>query len=130
MFRFSTFLIFFVLSSNIGFTIIFQAIISTSRLSRFLCCPEIETETSGDNHSSCTDKYSCVTSEDVAVVINEVSCMWSSNDQEQLVMDRVSLSLSKGHLVAVVGEVSTLFIFCLYATQVETNSTHIYQKLI
>ncbi|XP_074354051.1 ABC transporter C family member 13 isoform X2 [Apium graveolens] len=84
-----------------------DAIISTSRLSRFLCCPEIETETFSNNHSSCTDEYSCVTSEDVAVVINEASCMWSSNEQEQLVMDRISLSLSKGHFVAVVGEVGS-----------------------
>ncbi|KAK1373190.1 ABC transporter C family member 13 [Heracleum sosnowskyi] len=85
-----------------------DAIISTSRLSRFLCCPEIETETSSDNYSSsCTDEYPCVTGEDVAVVINEACCLWSSNDQEQLVMDHVSLSLSKGHLVAVVGEVGS-----------------------
>ncbi|XP_017229484.1 ABC transporter C family member 13 isoform X1 [Daucus carota subsp. sativus] len=85
-----------------------DATISTGRLSRFLCCPEIETATSSDNYaSSCTDEYPCVSFEDVAVVINEACCLWCSNDQEQLVMDHVTLSVPKGHLIAVVGEVGS-----------------------
>lgn len=103
------FLIFFMLYLNFGLSIVCQAIISIGRLSWFLCCPEIETDTSSDNHSSsCTDDYSCVTVKDAAIVINEACCLWSNNDQEQLVLDHVTLSLSKGHLVAVVGEVSKI----------------------
>lgn len=105
------FIFFFALYSNFEFLIACQATISTGRLSRFLCCPEIETATSSDSYaSSCTDEYPCVTFEDVAVVINEACCLWCSNDQEQLVMDHVTLSVPKGHLIAVVGEVSNFHI--------------------
>lgn len=85
-----------------------DAIISTGRLSRFLSCSEIETQPgqTGDP-SSCSNNQSCFTVEDMAVVINDACCAWSSNDQSQLVLDHVTLSFPKGYLVAVVGEVGS-----------------------
>ena len=50
------------------------------------------------------------TSEEMTVIMHDASCTWSSNEQEErnLVLDRVSLSLPKGSLIAIIGEVKSL----------------------
>lgn len=89
-----------------------DAIISTRRLSRFLSCSEHKNElerTSESYSSSFSTDQSDPTSEDIAVVICDASCAWSSNDQEEpkLVLNHVTLGLPKGSLVAVIGEVGS-----------------------
>ena len=82
-----------------------QAIISIRRLSRFLSCSEheLELEEKGNIPSSSSKEQS-----DMAVVIHDASCAWSSSGEQvqDLILDHVTLRLPKGSLVAVIGEVS------------------------
>ena len=48
-------------------------------------------------------------SNDMAVVMHDACCSWSSSNEDQnLVLNHVTLHLPKGRLVAVVGEVKYL----------------------
>ncbi|PPD83841.1 hypothetical protein GOBAR_DD19227 [Gossypium barbadense] len=85
-----------------------DAFISSRRLSRFLCCseqkPELERKAKFQPSFS-NEKYDLV-SNDMVVVMHDASCAWSSDNEDQnLVLNHVTLSLPKGLLVAVVGEV-------------------------
>ncbi|XP_024633050.1 ABC transporter C family member 13 isoform X1 [Medicago truncatula] len=87
-----------------------DAIISSRRLSRFLSCPEHRREV-GEN-SSCSSSFLSKqpdSLQDLAVFIQDACCSWSSGDEEakNLVLNHVTLSLSKGSFVAVIGEVGS-----------------------
>ncbi|KAL1098840.1 hypothetical protein V6Z11_D05G124600 [Gossypium hirsutum] len=87
-----------------------DAFISSRRLSRFLCCseqkPELERKAKFQPSFS-NEKYDLV-SNDMVVVMHDASCAWSSDNEDQnLVLNHVTLSLPKGLLVAVVGEVGS-----------------------
>ncbi|TYH16570.1 hypothetical protein ES288_A05G126600v1 [Gossypium darwinii] len=87
-----------------------DAFISSRRLSRFLCCseqkPELEQKAKFQPSFS-NEKYDLV-SNDMVVVMHDASCAWSSDNEDQnLVLNHVTLSLPKGLLVAVVGEVGS-----------------------
>ncbi|GFZ04617.1 multidrug resistance-associated protein 11 [Actinidia rufa] len=85
-----------------------DAIISIRRLSRFLSCSEheleLELEEKGNIPSSSSKEQS-----DMAVVIHDASCAWSSSGEQvqDLILDHVTLRLPKGSLVAVIGEVGS-----------------------
>ncbi|XP_058780381.1 ABC transporter C family member 13-like isoform X2 [Vicia villosa] len=87
-----------------------DAIISSRRLSRFLSCPEHRRKV-GEN-ISCSSSFSSVqpdSLQDFAVSIQDACCSWSSSDEKALnmVLSHVTLSLSKGSFVAVIGEVGS-----------------------
>lgn len=67
-------------------------------MSKFLCCLE---------HSKDSSIDSVLTSEDLAVFVEDASCTWSSNIEEDynLTIKHVSLRVPKGSFVAVIGEV-------------------------
>jgi ATP-binding cassette subfamily C (CFTR/MRP) protein 10 len=46
----------------------------------------------------------------MAVIVDDASCTWSSSEEKQqnLVLNHVNLCLSKGSLVAIIGEVKSL----------------------
>ncbi|PSS06452.1 ABC transporter C family member 13 like [Actinidia chinensis var. chinensis] len=83
-----------------------DAIISIRRLSRFLSCSEheLELEEKGNIPSSSSKEQS-----DMAVVIHDASCAWSSSIEQvqDLILDHVTLRLPKGSLVSVIGEVGS-----------------------
>ncbi|KAI7986989.1 ABC transporter C family member 13 [Camellia lanceoleosa] len=84
-----------------------DAIISTKRLSRFLSCSENEPElgqTGKSPPSSCSEDLS-----DMAIVIRDACCTWSTNDEQErdMILHHVTLHLPKGSLVAVIGEVGS-----------------------
>lgn len=88
-----------------------QAFISSRRLSRFLCCSEKKYEVEQEIKFQPTfpNDQSDLLLNDMAVVMHDACCAWSSSDEDQnLVLNHVTLSLPKGHLVAVVGEVKYL----------------------
>ncbi|OMO85696.1 hypothetical protein CCACVL1_10040 [Corchorus capsularis] len=87
-----------------------DAFISTRRLSRFLCCLEKESEMEQ------TVKFpplflhdqSDLVSKDMALVIHEACCAWSSSKEDpNLVLDHITLNIPKGLLVAIIGEVGS-----------------------
>ncbi|XP_023761858.1 ABC transporter C family member 13 [Lactuca sativa] len=77
-----------------------DAVISTRRLSKFLSCSET------DNSSSSSSK---LTDENMDILMKDACSVWSSSDQEvkELILDHVNLSIPKGSLVAVIGEVGS-----------------------
>ncbi|XP_023634190.1 ABC transporter C family member 13 isoform X2 [Capsella rubella] len=77
-----------------------DAFISTRRVSKFLCCLEHKKDSSID---------SGLASEDLAVFVEDASCTWSSNIEEDynLTIKNVSLRVPKGSFVAVIGEVGS-----------------------
>ncbi|MED6142128.1 ABC transporter C member 13, partial [Stylosanthes scabra] len=84
-----------------------DAFISSRRLSRFLSCPE-HSLNEGDT-SSCSSSLLSKQPDSLqglAVVVQDVSCTWSSSNEPPLnmVLDHVTLSLSKGSVVAIIGE--------------------------
>ncbi|CAL5361622.1 unnamed protein product [Camellia sinensis] len=84
-----------------------DAIISTKRLSRFLSCSENEPDlgqTGKSPPSSCLEDQS-----DMAIVIRDACCTWSTNDEQErdMILHHVTLHLPKGSLVAVIGEVGS-----------------------
>ncbi|KAK9281952.1 hypothetical protein L1049_004861 [Liquidambar formosana] len=89
-----------------------DAFISTRRLSRFLSCsehkPEMEHAADSSSPSFSNNKFD-FNFEDMAVVIHDACCAWSSSDQgeQSLVLNHVTLGLPKGFLVAVIGEVGS-----------------------
>ncbi|KAK1557413.1 hypothetical protein Q3G72_024236 [Acer saccharum] len=88
-----------------------DAFISIRRLSRFLSCSEceLEMEQTANSSSHFSNIQPNFTSEEMTVIMHDASCTWSSNEQEErnLVLDRVSLSLPKGLLIAIIGEVGS-----------------------
>lgn len=75
-----------------------KAFISTRRVSKFLRCVE-------HNKDSSTD--SGLIPEDLSVFVEDASCVWSSNVDEEhsLTIKHLSLKVPKGSFVAVIGEV-------------------------
>lgn len=85
-----------------------QAFISSRRLSRFLCCSEQkpEPEQKAKFQPSFSNEKCDLVSNDMVVAMHDASCAWSSvNEDQNLVLNHVTLSLPKGLLVVVVGEV-------------------------
>ncbi|KAJ0075562.1 hypothetical protein Patl1_34753 [Pistacia atlantica] len=77
-----------------------DAFISARRLSRFLCCADSKSERELEvNSPSClsTDQYDS-TFEDMAVIMHDASCSWSSGDEKDLnlVLNHVNLQPTKG----------------------------------
>lgn len=90
-----------------------QAFISIRRLSRFLSSSEGKLENEQATNSALyfsKGQSDITTNEEMAIVMEDASCAWYCNNQEdqKLVLDNVSLSLPKGLLIAVVGEVGFL----------------------
>ncbi|CAN8325085.1 unnamed protein product [Cochlearia groenlandica] len=77
-----------------------DAFISTRRVSTFLRCLE---------HSKDSSIDSSLISEDLAVFVEDASCTLSNNDEEEqnLILKHVSLSVPKGSFVAIIGEVGS-----------------------
>ncbi|WZY85088.1 hypothetical protein YC2023_031472 [Brassica napus] len=77
-----------------------DAFISTRRVGKFLRCLE-------HNKDSSTDTG--LISEDLAVFVEDASCTWSSNVEEEhnLTIKHVNLRVPKGSFVAVIGEVGS-----------------------
>ncbi|KAA8540550.1 hypothetical protein F0562_024531 [Nyssa sinensis] len=89
-----------------------DATISTRRLSRFLSCSEHELELDwigNPSSSSCSKDQPDFTFKDMAVVIHDASCVWSSSNEEglNLVLNHVTLCIPKGSFVSVIGEVGS-----------------------
>ncbi|KAI7753670.1 hypothetical protein M8C21_015812 [Ambrosia artemisiifolia] len=77
------------------------AVISTRRLSKFLSCVEHES-------SSCSRELSKFTDEEMDIVMKDACCAWSVDKEvKELILDHVNLSIPKGYLVAVIGEVGS-----------------------
>ncbi|KAL9323166.1 hypothetical protein ACSQ67_011219 [Phaseolus vulgaris] len=83
-----------------------DAIISSRRLSRFLACPEHKVEV-GDTSSFLSEKLDSV--QGLGVFIQDACCTWSSSEEQtlNLVLNHVTLSVSQGSFVAVIGEVGS-----------------------
>ncbi|MED6155279.1 ABC transporter C member 13, variant 2 [Stylosanthes scabra] len=106
-----------------------DAFISSRRLSRFLSCPEHRLNV-GDT-SSCSSSFFSKQPDSVqglAVVVQDVSCTWSSSNEPPLnmVLDHVTLNLSKGSVVAIIGEVGSGKSSLLYSVLGEMRLTHGY----
>ncbi|XP_058004711.1 ABC transporter C family member 13 isoform X3 [Hevea brasiliensis] len=88
-----------------------DAFISTRRLSRFLCCSEYrhELEQRAESPSVLKNYQSDIISEDMAVIMHDACCAWSSSDEQQqnLVLNHVTLSVPKGSFIAIIGEVGS-----------------------
>ncbi|XP_022714739.1 ABC transporter C family member 13 isoform X2 [Durio zibethinus] len=87
-----------------------DAFISSRRLSRFLSCSEqkSEVEQKAKFQPIFANDQSDLVSNDMAVVMHDACCAWSSGiDEQNLVLNHVTLSLPKGRLFAVVGEVGS-----------------------
>jgi len=91
-----------------------QAIISSRRLSRFLACSEHKFKV-GDTNSSPSSFLSEQPDsvQRLGVFIQDACCTWSSSEEQALnmVLNHVTLSVSQGSFVAVIGEVRSLFEF-------------------
>lgn len=98
-----------------------QAFISIRRLTRFLGCSEYkhELEQAANSPSSISNGLSNFNSKDMAVIMQDATCSWYCNNEEEqnVVLNQVSLCLPKGSLVAVIGEVSLpgKFLFSNYS---------------
>ncbi|CAN0919726.1 ABC transporter C family member 13 [Linum grandiflorum] len=79
-----------------------DAFISTRRLSRFLRCSVHKHEKNVISSNGCSPK-------DMAVILCDACCAWSSSDEkpENTVLYHVNLSLPKGTLIVVTGEVGS-----------------------
>lgn len=93
-----------------------QAIISAGRLSKFLTCPEIDSDsghifetnlqTSGSLQPPCEDNAD--TDSSAAVVFHDLFSVWSSGNEDgeqNAVLNGITLHLPKGLFIAIVGEV-------------------------
>ncbi|KAK2371660.1 multidrug resistance-associated protein [Trifolium repens] len=101
--------------------------ISSRRLSRFLSCPEHRRNV-GEN-SSCSSSFLSKqpdSLQDIAVSMQDACCSWSSSDEQALnpALDHVTLSLSKGSFVAVIGEVGSGKSCLLYSILEEMRLDH------
>ncbi|KAL8232301.1 hypothetical protein R6Q57_002079 [Mikania cordata] len=78
-----------------------DAVISTRRLSKFLSCVEHVS-------TSCPRKEINFTVEDMDIVMKDACCTWTIDDEvKELILDHVNLTIPKGSLVAVIGEVGS-----------------------
>ncbi|XP_052108530.1 ABC transporter C family member 13 isoform X2 [Arachis duranensis] len=106
-----------------------DAFISSRRLSRFLSCPEHRSNV-GDTGSSSSSFLSKQpdSSQRLAIIVQDVSCTWSSSDEPPLnmVLNHVTLSLSKGSFVAIIGEVGSGKSSLLYSVLGEAQLAHGY----
>nr|XP_029150836.1 ABC transporter C family member 13 isoform X4 [Arachis hypogaea] len=106
-----------------------DAFISSRRLSRFLSCPEHRSNV-GDTGSSSSSFLSKQpdSSQRLAIIVQDVSCTWSSSDEPPLnmVLSHVTLSLSKGSFVAIIGEVGSGKSSLLYSVLGEAQLAHGY----
>ncbi|XVE89152.1 hypothetical protein DITRI_Ditri19aG0127600 [Diplodiscus trichospermus] len=87
-----------------------DAFISSRRLSRFLSSSEqkSEMEQKAKFQPIFSNDQSDLLSDDLSIVMHDACCAWSSSNEDQnLVLNHVTLSLPKGCLVAVVGEVGS-----------------------
>ncbi|XP_037494972.1 ABC transporter C family member 13 isoform X2 [Jatropha curcas] len=88
-----------------------DALVSIRRLSRFLCCSEYrrEIDQKAESPSLFLNYQSDSTSKDMAVIMHDACCAWSSsNEQHQnLVLNHATLSLPKGSFIAITGEVGS-----------------------
>ncbi|XP_017978946.1 PREDICTED: ABC transporter C family member 13 isoform X3 [Theobroma cacao] len=104
-----------------------DAFISTRRLSRFLCCSEkkSEVEQADKFQPIFSNDQSDLVSKDMAVVMHDACCAWSSSNEDQnLVLNHVTLSLPNGLLVAVIGEVGSGKSSLLNSILQETRLVH------
>ncbi|KAK6263781.1 hypothetical protein SCA6_019215 [Theobroma cacao] len=104
-----------------------DAFISTRRLSRFLCCSEkkSEVEQADKFEPIFSNDQSDLVSKDMAVVMHDACCAWSSSNEDQnLVLNHVTLSLPNGLLVAVIGEVGSGKSSLLNSILQETRLVH------
>ncbi|KAK7325305.1 hypothetical protein VNO77_29465 [Canavalia gladiata] len=104
-----------------------DAIISSKRLSRFLSSPEHKFKVGETN--SCSSSYLSKQPDSVqgfAVFIQDACCTWSSSDEQSLslVLNHVTLSVSKGSFVAVIGEVGSGKSSLLYSILGEMRLAH------
>ncbi|KAH9667473.1 multidrug resistance-associated protein 11 [Citrus sinensis] len=88
-----------------------DAFISIRRLTRFLGCSEYkhELEQAANSPSYISNGLSNFNSKDMAVIMQDATCSWYCNNEEEqnVVLNQVSLCLPKGSLVAVIGEVGS-----------------------
>ncbi|OAY37002.1 hypothetical protein MANES_11G066800v8 [Manihot esculenta] len=88
-----------------------DAFISTRRLSRFLCCQEYKHELNqrAESPSVFSNHQSDIISEDMAVIMHDTCCSWSSSNEQQqnLVLNHVTLCVPKGSFIAIIGEVGS-----------------------
>ncbi|XP_020232218.1 ABC transporter C family member 13 isoform X4 [Cajanus cajan] len=86
-----------------------DAIISSRRLSRFLSCPEHKFKVGETNSCPPFPSKQPDSVQGLAVFIQDASCTWSSSEEQALnsVLDHVTLSVSQGCFVAVIGEVGS-----------------------
>eukprot|EP00257_Ricinus_communis_P013433 XP_015570862.1 ABC transporter C family member 13 isoform X2 [Ricinus communis] len=86
-----------------------DAFISTRRLSKFLGCPENKHKLEQRTESLSPNYQSNFVSDDMAVMMHDVCCAWSSGDEQQqnLVLNNVTVTLPKGSFIAIVGEVGS-----------------------
>ncbi|PIA65651.1 hypothetical protein AQUCO_00100866v1, partial [Aquilegia coerulea] len=87
-----------------------DAIVSTRRLSNFLSCSEITSEPVQIAEPSSLPITVCLAepAQHMAVVMRNVSSVWSSSKEEQSsVLHNITLDLPKGFLITVIGEVGS-----------------------
>ncbi|KAF5176046.1 ABC transporter ATP-binding protein/permease VMR1, partial [Thalictrum thalictroides] len=87
-----------------------DAMVSTRRLSSFLSCSEITSEPVQIADLSSRPVIGCLPepSQHMAVVLRNVSSVWSSSKEEQSsVLHNITLDLPKGYLITVIGEVGS-----------------------
>ncbi|XP_027340067.1 ABC transporter C family member 13 isoform X3 [Abrus precatorius] len=104
-----------------------DAIISSRRLSRFLSSPEHKLR--GRQTNSCLSSFLSKQPDPVqglAVFIQDACCTWSSCDEQALnmVLNHVTLSVSKGSFVAIIGEVGSGKSSLLYSILGEMRLAH------
>ncbi|XP_061373093.1 ABC transporter C family member 13 isoform X2 [Gastrolobium bilobum] len=104
-----------------------DAIISSRRLSRFLSCPEHKFKVGETN--SCSTSFLSKQPDSLqglAVFMQDACCTWSSSDEQtlNLVLNHVTLSLSKGSFVAIIGEVGSGKSSLLYSILGEMRLAH------
>ncbi|OQU75975.1 hypothetical protein SORBI_3010G066200 [Sorghum bicolor] len=89
-----------------------DAVISSRRLSNYLSTPEHHSSkltTSADLLNHHFKRYTEVTHNPMAIVLQNVSCSWSSSSvaEPSIVLRDISLQLQKGLFIAIVGEVGS-----------------------
>ena len=84
-------------------------------MNKYLSCKENDTRLNKSSPTFCDEKFD---SKELAVSVDEASCIWSSYDEKEfnLVLENVNLRVPKGFMVAIIGEVNLRCItICLYA---------------
>ncbi|KAL2332527.1 hypothetical protein Fmac_020108 [Flemingia macrophylla] len=109
-----------------------DAIISSRRLGRFLSCPEHKFKEGETNSCPSLLSKQLDSLQGLAVFIQDACCTWSSSEDQalNLVLNHVTLSVSQGSFVAVIGEVGSGKSSLLYSVLGEMRCAHgsIYSK--